>query len=155
MKVILQDLEYAHLLYNSFGPITCSIIPSSFTKLQTNNGTGKTILLKTLINLLIPKNGIIYNNINNKIFQNKHVQFNNRLSNSQNKKFKLLNTTNIKKSNLWILDEPYSFLDISSIIYYKKKIITFNNKGGTIIITDCIKKTMLPCIIYYSNLTWI
>jgi ABC-type transport system involved in cytochrome c biogenesis ATPase subunit len=151
IKIYLQDIEYAHLLYNSFGPITCKIQQNTFVKYQTNNGTGKTILLKTLIGLLLPKKGLILNF--KKKLSNLHV-LNNRLSNSQSKKYKLI-IQNEQKNKIWIFDEPYSFLDITSIIYYKKKIITHINKNGNVIITDCIKKTMLPCIIYYSGLSWI
>jgi ABC-type transport system involved in cytochrome c biogenesis ATPase subunit len=147
----LQDIEYTHLLYNSFGPLTCKIYPNSFVKFQTNNGTGKTILLKTLIGLLLPKSGVLtITKINNK---QKYLT-NNRLSNSQSKKYKLL-YQNISKNFIWIFDEPYSFLDITSIIYYKKKITTHVNKLGTVLITDCVKKTMLPCIIYYTHLQWL
>jgi ABC-type transport system involved in cytochrome c biogenesis ATPase subunit len=147
----LQDIEYTHLLYNSFGPINCKITTNTFVKYQTNNGTGKTILLKTLIGLLIPKQGILYIN---KTTTSTQIILNNRLSNSQFKKYKLLNQ-HLCKNLIWIFDEPYSFLDITSIIYYKKKIITHINKFGSVIITDCIKKTMLPCIIYYNNVNWL
>jgi ABC-type transport system involved in cytochrome c biogenesis ATPase subunit len=154
MNLYFQDLEYNHLLYNTFGPITYSIKENSIIKLQTNNGTGKTILLKTLIGLLIPKNGII---IQNKIRQQKinNNNSNNRLSNSQSKKYKLLTQVIYNKNNIWLFDEPYSFLDITSIIFYKKRIFTHINMGGLVILTDCIKKTMLPCIIYYNGLFWI
>jgi ABC-type transport system involved in cytochrome c biogenesis ATPase subunit len=151
LKIYLQDIEYAHLLYNSFGPITCKIQQNTFVKFQTNNGTGKTILLKTLIGLLVPKKGLIINL--KKKLNNLYIS-NNRLSNSQSKKYKLIKQ-NEQKNKIWIFDEPYSFLDITSIIYYKKKIITHINKNGNVIITDCIKKTMLPCIIYYNGLFWI
>lgn len=151
LKIYLQDIEYAHLLYNSFGPITCKIQQNTFVKFQTNNGTGKTILLKTLIGLLLPKKGLI---INFKKKLNNFYISNNRLSNSQSKKYKLIKQ-NEQKNKIWIFDEPYSFLDITSIIYYKKKIIAHINKNGNVIITDCIKKTMLPCIIYYNGLSWI
>jgi ABC-type transport system involved in cytochrome c biogenesis ATPase subunit len=87
IKIYLQDIEYAHLLYNSFGPITCKIQQNTFVKYQTNNGTGKTILLKTLIGLLLPKKGLILNF--KKKLSNLHV-LNNRLSNSQSKKYKLI-----------------------------------------------------------------
>jgi ABC-type transport system involved in cytochrome c biogenesis ATPase subunit len=154
MHLYFQDLEYNHLLYNTFGPITYSISENSIIKLQTNNGTGKTILLKTLIGLLIPKAGIMYNNnIINK--EKTAFYYNNRLSNSQSKKYKLLTYIIHNKSNIWLFDEPYSFLDITSIIFYKKRIFTHINKGGIVILTDCIKKTMLPCIIYYTGLYWL
>ncbi len=154
MGLYFQDLEYNHLLYNTFGPVTYSISENSITKLQTNNGTGKTILLKTLIGLLIPKIGIIINNVT---VYKKQINFssNNRLSNSQSKKYKLLTQIIYNKSNIWLFDEPYSFLDLTSIIFYKKRIFTHVNKGGIVILTDCIKKTMLPCIIYYNGLYWI
>jgi ABC-type transport system involved in cytochrome c biogenesis ATPase subunit len=146
-----QDLQYSHLLYNTFGPVTCTIKFSTFTKIQTNNGTGKTIFLKTLIGLLIPKKGIIINNYQKSM----HCESaNNRLSNSQSKKFKMLLSIN-NKMNVWIFDEPYSFLDITSIIFYKKKIINHLSKNGTIIFTDCIRKTILPSMIYYSDIKYI
>ena len=149
--IFLQDIEYTHLLYNSFGPITCTIKLHTFIKFQTNNGTGKTILLKTLMGLLIPKKGIL---IQVQKQNSSNQSLNNRLSNSQFKKYKLL-VQNEKKNKIWVFDEPYSFLDITSIIYYKKKIISNLNKTNTIILTDCIKKTMLPCIIYYTGLFWL
>lgn len=151
LNIYLQDIEYTHLLYNSFGPITCKIQFNTFIKYQTNNGTGKTILLKTLIGLLLPKKGTI---LNTQKQLNNIQKLNNRLSNSQSKKYKLL-TQNEKKNKIWIFDEPYSFLDITSIMYYKKKIITHVNKINAVIITDCVKKTMLPSIIYYNGLLWI
>jgi ABC-type transport system involved in cytochrome c biogenesis ATPase subunit len=151
MKLFFQDLEYNHLLYNTFGPLTCSIKRTQCIKLQTNNGTGKTVLLKTITGMLLPKKGMIIDSVRN--HQMKYMQ-NNRLSNSQYKKYKLIyNLAN--KCYLWILDEPYSFLDITSIIYYKKKIVSHVNHGGSVLFTDCVKKTMLPCIIYYNSLQWI
>lgn len=146
-----QDLQYAHLLYNVFGPITCSIKFSNFIKVQTNNGTGKTIFLKTLIGLLIPKKGIIINSYKR---INSNMLVTNRLSNSQSKKFKLMSSLH-QGMALWLFDEPYSFLDITSIIFYKKKIINHVNRKGTVILTDCIKKTILPSIIYYTGIQWI
>jgi ABC-type transport system involved in cytochrome c biogenesis ATPase subunit len=149
-NIYLQDIEYTHLLYNTFGPITCTIKYNSFIKFQTNNGTGKTILLKTLIGLLIPKKGLFILKQNNSFI---YKDNNNRLSNSQSKKYKLLNESN--KKNILIFDEPYSFIDITSIIFYKKKIKTHINKKGTVILTDCLKKIMLPSILYYTGLHWI
>jgi ABC-type transport system involved in cytochrome c biogenesis ATPase subunit len=148
--IYLQDIEYTHLLYNTFGPITCTIKNNSVTKFQTNNGTGKTILLKTLIGLLLPKKGLLLFQTN---IYTKNNNISNRLSNSQSKKYNLLLESN--KKNFLIFDEPYSFLDITSIIFYKKKIKLHLNKKGTIILTDCLKKIMLPSIIYYTGLSWI
>jgi ABC-type transport system involved in cytochrome c biogenesis ATPase subunit len=149
-NIYLQDIEYTHLLYNTFGPITLTIKINTFIKLQTNNGTGKTILLKTIIGLLIPKKGIIAIKTND-IIKNKYLT--NRLSNSQSKKYKLL--TESHKKTILIFDEPYSFLDLTSIIFYKKKIQLHLIKKGTIILTDCLKKIMLPSIIYYNSIYWI
>lgn len=148
--IYLQDIEYTHLLYNTFGPITCTIKTNSIIKFQTNNGTGKTILLKTLIGLLLPKKGLFLFQTNIQTDAKKMV---NRLSNSQSKKYNLLIESN--KKNFLIFDEPYSFLDLTSIIFYKKKINLHLNKKGTIILTDCLKKVMLPSIIYYSGLFYI
>jgi len=41
--LLLNDIEYHHLLYNTFGPVSLSIVKNNLTKIQTNNGTGKTI----------------------------------------------------------------------------------------------------------------
>lgn len=150
-KIYLNDIEYTHLLYNSFGPITCKIQTNLFIKFQTNNGTGKTILLKTLMGLLIPKLGFV---LRPELISTNEILNHYRLSNSQSKKYKLLNQ-NLKKHKIWLFDEPYSFLDMTSIIFYKKKIISHCNKKGSVLFTDCIKRTMLPCIIYYSSLLFI
>jgi ABC-type transport system involved in cytochrome c biogenesis ATPase subunit len=151
--MFFQDLEYTHLLYNTFGPYTLHINEGLFIKLQTNNGTGKTMLLKTILGLLITKRGLLV--FTNMYSKSNKVQQTSRLSNSQTKKYKLIESiSNMKKKN-WILDEPYSFLDFSSIIFYKKKINTHINKCGSVILTDCIKKTMLPSIIYYASLLWL
>lgn len=151
----IQDIQYNHLLYNTFGPICFYLGPNEVIKIQTNNGSGKTIFLKSILGLLIFRKGLIltkFNN-NNKITNNKFINIT-RLSNSQVKKFKLIQSFFLKK-NYWILDEPYSYLDVTSIHYLKKKIIESTSKKYTIIITDCIKKTILPTLIFYYNSKWI
>lgn len=151
-----QDIEYNHLLYNTFGPISFSLSTNQVVKIQTNNGTGKTIFLKSILGLLIPRKGILFSK--NYILGNqKEIMYSfsmNRLSNSQVKKLKLL-VSFLYKYLYWILDEPYSYLDITSIHYLKKKILENSNKKSTILITDCIKKTMLPTLIFYFGSKWI
>jgi ABC-type transport system involved in cytochrome c biogenesis ATPase subunit len=150
-----QDIQYNHLLYNTFGPICFYLGLDEIIKIQTNNGTGKTIFLKSVLGLLVFKKGLVLSgNVNNKntsFYASTNI---NRLSNSQVKKFKLI-TSFLYKKNYWILDEPYSYLDITSIHYLKKKIIESTSKKYTIIITDCIKKTMLPTLIFYYGSKWI
>lgn len=116
-----QDIQYNHLLYNTFGPICFYLGLDEIIKIQTNNGTGKTIFLKSVLGLLVFKKGLVLSgNVNNKN-TNFYASTNiNRLSNSQVKKFKLI-TSFLYKKNYWILDEPYSYLDITSIHYLKKK----------------------------------
>lgn len=151
--LLLNDIEYHHLLYNTFGPVSLSIVKNNLTKIQTNNGTGKTILLKTIIGMMIPTNGTIIKTSDIKTHIN-NIYNSTRLSNSQSKKLTMSKFIFFKK-NIYLFDEPYSFLDIASISFFKKKMITLINKKSTVVITDCIKKSLLPTMIFYYGLKWL
>lgn len=150
----IQDIHYNHLLYNTFGPISFNMDANNLIKIQTNNGTGKTIFLKTILGLLFLKKGIVMNYVSNNNFYLFDIGTRNRLSSSQLKKLKLIKSY-LNKHVLWVLDEPYSYLDLTSIHFFKKKIIECFYKRYIILITDCIKNIILPTIIFYFGLKWI
>lgn len=153
--IYILDIMYNHLLYNTYGPICVTLKNSCITKIQTNNGTGKTVFLKAILGLIKPNKGIISNsNILNSFIENKTVNGNYRLSSSQLKKYKII-LSYINKYTYWVLDEPYSYLDLTSVHYFKKKILECSFKKYTVIITDCIHKSMLPTLIFYFGSKWI
>lgn len=148
------DVTYNHLLYNTYGPVSISIKRFSITKIQTNNGMGKTIFLKAILGLIRPSKGLLCNLEKNSYKKRKNIKGDRRLSSSQFKKFKVILAYQ-NKYIYWILDEPYSYLDLTSIHYFKKKIIEYNFKKCSVIITDCIQRTMLPTLIFYFGTKWI
>src|SRR6185437_15092723 len=95
--LLLNDIEYHHLLYNTFGPVSLSIVKNNLTKVQTNNGTGKTILLKTIIGMMIPTNGTIIKTSDIKTHIN-NIYNSTRLSNSQSKKLTMSKFIFLKKN---------------------------------------------------------
>lgn len=149
------DIMYNHLLYNTYGPICITLKNSMITKIQTNNGTGKTIFLKAILGLIKPTKGILLkpNNVTNFNIIN-NIKGSHRLSSSQFKKFKII-LAHMNKYTYWVLDEPYSYLDLTSVHYFKKKILECNFKRYTIVITDCIHKSMLPTLIFYFGTRWV
>lgn len=150
----ILDITYNHLLYNTYGPVCVSVKKYSVTKIQTNNGTGKTIFLKAILGLIRPSKGVLYSLENNNYNGKNYIKSNYRLSSSQFKKLKVILAYK-NKYIYWVLDEPYSYLDLTSIHYFKKKILEYNFKKCSIIITDCIQKSMLPTLIFYFGTKWI
>jgi len=119
-------------MYNTQG----TSAKSSITNIISYNSSGKTVLLKYIAR-------------KKKRIDEKNVDI---LSTSQKKKKKIFE----KKKQIWIIDEPYTLLDIHNYVLIKQVFKEHLNKKGVVYYTYNIKKIKKKhtMFFFYSHL-WI
>ena len=157
---MLKVVEY-YFFFTSINKLVFTLWSNSFLNVQSLNGFGKTLLLKNILNIELKYNGYVYwrnkkkqrlkirspfflNKIILKQFINYSYKFgiedkiitDSRLLSSGQKKKRLLIYLLLSKSNIWFLDEPETFLDLSSLSILNTKCLEHINSNGLCIITS-------------------
>jgi heme exporter protein A len=137
--------------------INIPLSPKQCVHLTGKNGVGKSSLLRAMAGLL-PADG--YTALNNAVYLSTDPDFDdnesiyhyhkifggnyqkilpadtlfNQLSSGMQQRQRILRLT--PKARIWILDEPWQYLDISGISILDNMIIQHQNNGGMVIFTD-------------------
>ena len=157
---MLKVVEY-YFFFTSINKLVFTLWDNSFLNLQSLNGFGKTFMLKNILNIELKYNGYVHwknkkkqrlkiispfflNKVILKQFINYSYKFgiedkiliDSSLLSSGQKKKRLLIYLLLSKSNIWFLDEPETFLDLSSLSILNTKCLEHINSNGLCIVTS-------------------
>ena len=161
--LLAQNITLSRSGRKIFEDISLSLTSGKIVIIKGRNGSGKTSFLKTILNILEPSSGSIYwkGKIINKnlydyyknvtyisdktssirqlsVYENIKIWkkiFISDVSYKQIKKLELLRLI-IENKKIWILDEPFTNLDIESIEMISQTFMDHSNNSGCIIFSS-------------------
>ena len=145
--LIVKDLSVKRLDKKIFEKISLSLAPGNITILKGKNGSGKTSLLKTILNILEPSSGLIYWK-GKLIYKNINDYYNN-LTYIADKTTSLRQLTLYENIKIWrkIFLSNVSYDQIKNILSILKLDNYLNQKINTLSLGETKKFELLRLII--------